>query len=1405
MARVFLAEVGLILLVLALMVSADDKEERQKTLRRQRREWILPPSKLMENTDYTHLEFIAKIRSDKDQNAKVEYYLSGPGADKPPFNLFVVDHNTGFVRITDTLDREKYPSYNLTGIAKYTDGTTAEDDIPLTVTVLDQNDNAPYFELQTGNISEASKEGTFVMQLKGKDDDQSGTANAEISYSIISQEPEGTGHMFTLEEKTGKLFVKEPTLDRETYDFYKLVIKGTDMGGAADGLTGTGTVEIKVLDINDNIPTLEKSEYNGSVDENVADVVVMRITALDKDLEHTDNWLTVFKIAKGNEDNLFSIETDKETNEGILKLVKPVDFEEIQNLELGLLIENVAPFVMGGAIQMDVDVQVGEGGPLATGPGVGAGAGVDATVDLGVDIGIDASLNVDMDLDADLEGGLDAGLDAGLNPNAGVGLGHGIKPSAGAGMDTGVKPGIQAGPGTKLKPDAPMKSYPIKIAVNNVPEGPAFVPNTKNVPVSEDPNEVTQDGKITVFAAIDPDTGKTAEDVSYAKAYDPDNWFTIDEETAEIKLNKVPDRESPFLVNGTYIAKILAISKDLPSKTATGTIAIQVTDSNDHCPTLTKTHSSLCSDEKTIHVTGFDEDASPNAAPFTFRVLPDGTQGSWVAESINETSAAFHSRETLWPGSYELQIEVLDAQGLSCPVNEVLIIDVCTCVGTEDCRLRAARVGTTSSELSAPAIGLLSMTLCLLLFVPLLLLFCQYGGADTIFPDKFNDLPFDTKEHLISYHTECRGEDKELPLQSVPIMPTMQRKVENAPAPNFNTIVSAPAETHQSFYNESVQRFQETCQTSEVKKYCSFSRLSYHHGKDNATFSGKPLVIHHMASLYEDVAFPDVFLNDYYSQKSVCAVPVKDGLLEHDFEGQGSSAGSVGCCSLLDSDDDLYYLNDLGPKFKTLAEICSQSTQRPKTSLTHKAGSVIETTVDIVEPFIKPSEAKHVGVKTEEVLTSINTFKSSVSTESTTIPSITLPCSKVANISLSSNTSYAAQVPYPAQKTVLRQQPLYYTSSAVVPSMHYIVQPQYNTLMLTDGSHGSNFPGLYVVGSQSPSGLVISGPQSFPSGLLLQDTESPKHPKYPASPTSSVYPTVLLCDSSVVSHSSASVEGWEIMRPNTDGNYMLLKNKSIPEEAKGLDTGSSQGILPGGVVLVKGAAPPQGVYDLAAQGSVDCSLPSHVITKRGEVAVLHRQLGQRWVGQSGQMGLEPVTDLIVGIGKPRRGIGCVMAEKPKGRQPGTGTAGIEQLSMNQFHRSHQLEERTEANSPNEDRAFKKLDYNGSVVKLQDNTIKEKHSENLVTYKDDVIEVAFDDSDNAQEYSIQTEKFTIINLEGEVVISLQRPDILLQISGNQCDTVVQKPRDIKDKIVPSWLAKTSNKTMHRIYISDNKTH
>lgn len=164
---------------------------------------------------------------------------------------------------------------------------------------------------------------------------------------------------------------------------------------------------------------------------------------------------------------------------------------------------------------MDVNVQIGEGGLIAAGTeagagaasGVGAGVGADlgVIVDLGVDSDLDTEVNVDAD--ADLERGTDVGLDAGRKPEADLGPGVGVKPGAKPGVGVGLKPK------PKKKPKAPGNSYPIRIAVNNVPEGPAFVPDTKNVPVSEDPKEAPEDGTITVFAAVDPDTGKPAEDV----------------------------------------------------------------------------------------------------------------------------------------------------------------------------------------------------------------------------------------------------------------------------------------------------------------------------------------------------------------------------------------------------------------------------------------------------------------------------------------------------------------------------------------------------------------------------------------------------------------------------------------------------------------------------------------------------------------------------------------------------------------------------------------------------------------------------------------------------------------------------------------------------------------------------
>lgn len=70
----------------------------------------------------------------------------------------------------------------------------------------------------------------------------------------------------------------------------------------------------------------------------------------------------------------------------------------------------------------------------------------------------------------------------------------------------------------------------------------------------------------------------------------------------------------------------------MPSKTATGTVAIQVEDFNDHCPNLINKTQTMCTTQEVLYVTAEDSDSFPNGAPFKFIVLPEGTDGKWSVE-----------------------------------------------------------------------------------------------------------------------------------------------------------------------------------------------------------------------------------------------------------------------------------------------------------------------------------------------------------------------------------------------------------------------------------------------------------------------------------------------------------------------------------------------------------------------------------------------------------------------------------------------------------------------------------------------------------------------------------------------------------------------------------------------------
>ncbi|KAK9539280.1 hypothetical protein VZT92_004396 [Zoarces viviparus] len=990
-----------ILLAIFLTLVPVGADGKGPVLRRQKREWIIVPRQLFENHDYTGLQYIAKIHSDKANNTKILYYLTGPGVDLSPQGIFRVDENTGFVKIYSILDREQIPFYNLKGIAKFTDGTKAENDIDIKIKVVDVNDCPPVIKVQqVGSVRESSAAGTVVMKVIATDGDEAGTLYSKMYYSIVEQS--NTAGMFFINSQTGEVQVRQNTLDRERQDTYTLTIQASDLNGRSGGNTGTGEIVIKILDINDNIPTLEKESYEGSVQENTVNVEVMRIKAIDMDLIHTDNWLAEYEIISGNEAGYFYITTDCETNEGIIMIHKALDYEEQKLVNLQVVVSNKAAY------------------SFATGTGSsGTGTGSSAT---------------------------------------------------GAGSAT-------------------QKAYSVNVNVINQKEGPRFHPSVKVVTMSEDHSTISLKKVIANYAAIDSDTLKTATNVRYAKIKDDDNWLIIDEKTADIRLNKLPDRESKFLINGTYYAQIICISNEISGKTATGTIAIQVEDFNDHCPTLTATSHTMCLEDNVIYATAVDEDEFPNSAPFEFTVIEGSKKGKWTVEHFNKTTAILRDHANLWPGTYKVAVEVKDQQGKSCDDVQMMDVTVCNCdASTKSCRSRT----TKTAGFGASGILLLLLGLLLLLLLPLLLLFCLCGGAAAI--GDFKAIPFDTKQQLISYHTEGQGEDRDVPLLHAPA--EVDRGTINVR--NTNTYEGNMYQGRLTELGGAAGgggALNTSILTSEnMDLYNQYRHSSGQAGMDYVdagmmTGQGQRFS-QYRAGAFDGMALSDQFLGEYYSSKSDHAAhqsQQKDSFLVFDYEGRESLAGSVGCCSLLENDNDLAFLNDLGPKFKTLAEICQGST-------------LVRESVDARVSFspprpvspVWPSMSSHTHVSTHAETTrdrdhmNINTLNTSnVASGSSTIVQEERITERAQGSVTAPTVHVQDNIVIPSQTLLMQQPTMYYAASPM-----YVVESNPQMVLVAGGTQqavgqvGLSQGLMQVGGLQGGQGLVQVGGLQGSQGLM---------------------------------------------------------------------------------------------------------------------------------------------------------------------------------------------------------------------------------------------------------------------------------------------------------------------------------
>ncbi|XP_075399108.1 cadherin-12 isoform X2 [Tenrec ecaudatus] len=291
---------------------------RRSHLQRVKRGWVWNQFFVLEEYMGSEPQYVGKLHSDLDKGeGTVKYTLSGDGAG----TVFTIDETTGDIHAIRSLDREEKPFYTLRAQAVDIDTRKPlEPESEFIIKVQDINDNEPKF-----------LDGPYIA-------------------SVPEMSP------------VGVIRTALPNMDREVKEQYQVLIQAKDMGGQLGGLAGTTIVNITLTDVNDNPPRFPKSIFHLKVPESSpVGAAIGRIRAVDPDFGK--NAEIEYNIVPGDGGNLFDIVTDEDTQEGVIKLKKPLDFEtkkaytfkvEASNVHLDHRFHSVGPFKDTATVKISV-------------------------------------------------------------------------------------------------------------------------------------------------------------------------------------------------------------------------------------------------------------------------------------------------------------------------------------------------------------------------------------------------------------------------------------------------------------------------------------------------------------------------------------------------------------------------------------------------------------------------------------------------------------------------------------------------------------------------------------------------------------------------------------------------------------------------------------------------------------------------------------------------------------------------------------------------------------------------------------------------------------------------------------------------------------------------------------------
>lgn len=116
--------------------------------------------------------------------------------------------------------------------------------------------------------------------------------DGSVLFSLIDGDSEGR---FQIDPKSGVIELRKQ-LDRETKEMYSLIIRATDQG--VPSLSSTATVNVELLDVNDNPPLCNNSSFVIEVAENfTVNGTVLKLQCSDADVG--ENSVVSYNISSG--------------------------------------------------------------------------------------------------------------------------------------------------------------------------------------------------------------------------------------------------------------------------------------------------------------------------------------------------------------------------------------------------------------------------------------------------------------------------------------------------------------------------------------------------------------------------------------------------------------------------------------------------------------------------------------------------------------------------------------------------------------------------------------------------------------------------------------------------------------------------------------------------------------------------------------------------------------------------------------------------------------------------------------------------------------------------------------------------------------------------------------------------